>query len=242
MAQFRGVCNEETRSQADRDYEAVQEYNKELKKQRARELKLYRQWEWRGNSLPPFNIEPFREERSRLCEVMTNEDRLARKQWLDDQVLSENEPVFIPERSPRNVLRTAWAGPWDSMRIALRPYIGSNWSRTARFFVPKAVVALPLAWAMWYNVKYKPAQWDQDRGWHSYWGKSEILPGDAGWPNPPRKADSDFFDKGFKSRTSHMGANMTTPRLEQLLTPPEPQDETDAALHVIHITEYAGDC
>ena len=107
---------------AELDKEAIDSYNKRLVHDQERNAKFYRQWEWRGDKLPPFSIEPMASERQRLVNGgMTPEQRAARKQWLADQKLAHNEPRYVPELYPRNVFKRVWSGPWDAMYWALRP-------------------------------------------------------------------------------------------------------------------------
>ena len=117
------------KSQAEIDKEAIRRYNRLLQESLNREKKLTRHWQWRGNKLPPFNIEPFAYERHRLGNGgMSAEDRALRKQWVKDQILSPNEPRHIPELQPRNPIRRAIALPWDTVFKALKPVLVSDFT------------------------------------------------------------------------------------------------------------------
>ena len=108
------------------DKEAIEKYNRRLKHEQLREAKMRQQWEWRGNKLPPFNIEPVPFQRQRLAgSGMTPEQRTARKQWVMDQKLSPNEPRYVPELSPKNIVRRTWAAPWNAMYYGLKPLVVS---------------------------------------------------------------------------------------------------------------------
>ena len=118
------VDEEGERTFAEKDALAILEFNKKLEEQQMRERKLLRQYEWRGNKLPPFSIEPMPHERQRLDGAgMTAEDRALRRQWLKDQELSPNEPRYIPEAFPKNPFRRVYGAPWDALFNALRPYL-----------------------------------------------------------------------------------------------------------------------
>ena len=72
-----------------------------------------------------FNIEPFKFERSRLPFRLTNEERLWRKQWLQDQVLAADEPKYVPnlDKLHKNPIRYRWMLFWDSLFNPLRPIL-----------------------------------------------------------------------------------------------------------------------
>ena len=113
------------KSHAEIDKEAINRYNRLLEESLNREKKLRQHWLWRGNKLPPMNIEPMPHERQRLATPMTAEDRAARKQWLQDQKLSPNEPRYIPELYPKNPIRRLMAAPWDMLTSMLKPIVVS---------------------------------------------------------------------------------------------------------------------
>lgn len=108
---------------AELDKESIEKFNKELKHTLDREERMIRHQLWRGSHLPPFNIEHMPYERERLHVTMTDEDRMLRKQWLDDQNLAANEPRFIPELYPKNIFRRTFAKPWDALFQGLTPIL-----------------------------------------------------------------------------------------------------------------------
>ncbi|CAH8497645.1 unnamed protein product [Dicrocoelium dendriticum] len=77
----------------------------------------------KGSKFYPVNIEPFALERDRLALPFTDGDRAARKQWLHDQVLSEREPVNIPEWSRVNIFRRAYRKPYDMLTSVVEPVL-----------------------------------------------------------------------------------------------------------------------
>lgn len=111
------------RSFAEKDREAIEKFNEHLKRSLDREVKLMKHFEWRGNKMPPFNIEPLPFERQRLGEWMTDEDRQLRRQWLKDQELSPKEPRLVPELYPKNPIKRLLAAPWDFTFRLLKPLI-----------------------------------------------------------------------------------------------------------------------
>lgn len=122
MADKEGKSSESEISYADAEREQIKEFNKKLQVEIERDARLLRHFEWRGNVLPPFSIEPMPFERQRLGgSGMTAEDRMLRKQWLADQVLSPNEPRYIAELYPKNPIRKLLAKPWDVVCDMLQP-------------------------------------------------------------------------------------------------------------------------
>jgi NADH dehydrogenase (ubiquinone) 1 beta subcomplex subunit 6 len=180
------------------DAEAIDKFNKKLQISLEREARLHRQYEWRGNKIAPFNIEPMPFERQRLDGAgMTAEDRALRRQWLNDQELAPNEPVFIPELYPRNPIRRVLGKPWDGIFGALKPIVGERYAASSRFFVPKIVMTIGVLYAFYYHMKYNPNQWTDKAGWHIHSTKPTLV---VGGFEEPLKTDTDFSDRGFKHR------------------------------------------
>ncbi|KAK2155012.1 hypothetical protein LSH36_251g03114 [Paralvinella palmiformis] len=188
-------------SLADIDRKHIDKYNRLLKESLERERRLQQHYEWRGNKLPPFSIEPLSHERDRLSgSGMTPEQRAARLQWVKDQELAPNEPRNIPELFPKNPIRRAMAAPWDMIFNALKPIIGNKAAFTGRIVVPRIALYGFFFYAAYYHIKYNRNSWTGRQGWH-LWGKKEmVLPGDPRWPNGLEKEHDDFFNKGFKER------------------------------------------
>ena len=74
----------------------------------------------RGSRYLPFSIEPMPHVRQRLWKPMTTEERALRKQWVQDQILSPNEPRHVPEVYPKNAIRRFYRYPWDKIYNALK--------------------------------------------------------------------------------------------------------------------------
>lgn len=62
------------------------------------------------------------------CIGMTDEERSWRRQYLKDQVLSENEPKFVADywKERTNPIRRFYKFPLDAMHKALTPMLVSN--------------------------------------------------------------------------------------------------------------------
>jgi NADH dehydrogenase (ubiquinone) 1 beta subcomplex subunit 6 len=180
------------------DREAIERYNRNMAASLEREAKLHRHFLWRGNKLPPFNIEPMAFERERLAGAgMTGEDRALRRQWLQDQQLSHNEPRHIAELYPKNPIRRMLAAPWNGFFGSLKPIIGASAASAGRYYVPKLAIIAGALYAIYYHLKYNQNQWVDKHGWNIHSSKPTLLPDGV---SAPVKEDSDFFDRGFKHR------------------------------------------
>ena len=95
---------------------ALEQADKEFRQQLEWQRRLEKYWQNRGSQYPPFSIQHMAHERERLAGAgMTPEDRLLRKQWIQDQHLASYEPVNVPELKPRNFFRRSLKGFWDAM-------------------------------------------------------------------------------------------------------------------------------
>jgi NADH dehydrogenase (ubiquinone) 1 beta subcomplex subunit 6 len=196
------------KSIAEIDKEAIEKFNRALELSLEREKRLLRHYEWRGNKLPPFNIQPLAHERQRLSGTgMTAEDRALRRQWLKDQELSPNEPRYIPELYPKNPIRRALAAPWDFFCGMLKPFLGENHTANARFYLPKLAISSLLLYVTYYHLKYNGSSWTDKHGWHIYSNKPRLLPGDV---LAPTKEADDYYDRGFKSRKALLDLQTST--------------------------------
>ena len=84
--------------------------------QRAKRMQRYDFWS--KSQYPPMEIEPMRNERSRLAKEMTPEERAARKQWVKDQA------IRYPKREvagvkPYNAFRRIYRTPMNLVESAL---------------------------------------------------------------------------------------------------------------------------
>ncbi|CAF2809059.1 unnamed protein product [Rotaria sp. Silwood2] len=149
-----------------------------------------------------FNIEPFKYERARLPFRLTNEERLWRKQWLQDQVLAPNEPKFIPnlDKIHKNPVRYRWMVFWDGLFNRLRPVVGNTAASMLRQTVPKLLIIQLGIWSWLYMVFYHKQDWEKWGGWQVYGYKGKYLANVSPW----KTLDStDYADRGFKDRKTN---------------------------------------
>lgn len=66
-----------------------------------------------GSQFPPMTLEPLPYERDRVAERMSPEDRLRRKQWMEDQKIPKGEPrMEVMEKiKPTNAFRRFYQTP-----------------------------------------------------------------------------------------------------------------------------------
>jgi len=149
-----------------------------------------------------FNIQPFKYERSRLPFRMTNEERLWRKQWLQDQVLAADEPKYVPNlhKLHKNPVRYRWMVFWDGIFNKLRPVVGNTAASILRQTVPKLLIMQLGVWCWIYMVLYHKQDWEKWGGVQVYGYKGPYVASVSPW----KTLDStDYVDRGFKARTSN---------------------------------------
>ena len=114
------------KTNAQLDLESLERFNKILTANVKRHEKMMQHFEWRGAKYPPFSIEPMAHERQRLDgKGMTATDRVLRKQWLQDQVLAPEEPLYIKELYKQNPIRRVISAPWNAVFKTLQPVMVS---------------------------------------------------------------------------------------------------------------------
>ncbi|CAH8607046.1 unnamed protein product [Heterobilharzia americana] len=164
----------------------------------------------RGSKYCDMNMEPFPNERDRLALPFTDEDRIARKKYLKDQLLSDREPVNVPEWTRVNIFRRLYRKPFDALTDFVRPVIGKENARFFRILVPKLTTGLLLVWLITYRAKYCD-------NWEKYnksltakvLVKPIIFPGEPGFPNNSR-LKKNFGMEGFDERTAFRGEKLVT--------------------------------
>ncbi|CAH8626626.1 unnamed protein product [Schistosoma bovis] len=180
----------------------------EIQKKIYKEL-LIKQYDLkRGSKFLPIDIEPFKHQRHRLALLFTDEDRAARRQYLKDQLLSEREPVNVPEWTRVNIFRRIYRMPFDALTNLVRPIIGDHRSWYFRATIPKVTCTLILFWFAWYRIKYCD-NWETC----AKTVKSKAYRRQM-WPGQPEfstawKVD-DFGMEGFDQRTALLGDKLVT--------------------------------
>ncbi|GFS90421.1 NADH dehydrogenase 1 beta subcomplex subunit 6 [Nephila pilipes] len=146
----------------------------------------------------------FEDERIRLSEEFTDEERAWRKQWIKDQVLSPNEPRPESEewiREVRNPIRRFLSKPWQLLESGLTPVVGKSVATHLRYMMPKSLVIIGAIYFTWYHLKYNQNDWTRAYGVTVFTPKPRAFPGDSNFPvKGDRTEPSDYHDRGFKSR------------------------------------------
>ncbi|CAH8640656.1 unnamed protein product [Schistosoma haematobium] len=180
----------------------------EIQKKIYKELLLKQYDLKRGSKFLPIDIEPFKHQRHRLALPFTDEDRAARRQYLKDQLLSEREPVNVPEWTRVNIFRRIYRMPFDALTNLVRPIIGDHRSWYFRAAIPKVTCTLILFWFAWYRIKYCDNWETCAKAVKSKAYRRQM------WPGQPEfstawKVD-DFGMEGFDQRTALLGDKLVT--------------------------------
>lgn len=138
-------------------------------------------------------------ERERLV-GMTDAERAFRKQWLQDQILSPNEPRKVPEtyKALYNPIRRFYRWPLDKFQASLEPALGYESAYVIRNCIGKgALIIFGIYWFTYY-AKYNSNDWTRKSGWRSKVSKTVVDIGDENFPKVSEKTKpSDYADRGF---------------------------------------------
>lgn len=142
-------------------------------------------------------------ERERLYE-MTDAERAFRKQWLNDQILSANEPKKVPEmyKAYYNPIRRFYRWPLDKLQTKLEPALGYTSAYLLRYFTGKVAMGIVGVYAAAYYWKYNSNNWMRKAGWKAKYSKLATDIGDKDYPKvSDRSKPSDYADRGFSKNT-----------------------------------------
>lgn len=162
----------------------------------------------RGSKYPPMSIEPFPFERERLSGKYTDADRALRKQWLQDQILTDREPVYVERWMRRNVFRRIWNAPFDALdRVLCGTGLPKSVTYYVRFAAPKFIAGLTAAYALCLHLKVAPRSWETGVGMvvnQACAFTHMSVPGTPEWERMQNggfyRAPESFADLGFSSR------------------------------------------
>jgi len=134
------------------------------------------------------NIEPMPLDRQRLADGgMTPEERALRQQWVEDQYLTDREPVRVPALIYRNNFKRVFGYPLD---MTFKYLISSHalHPRTAlvsRYIIGKASFAITLVVGAMYYMRHNQAHWEKSNlGMVHVPARKAVFPGDEGWDDP----------------------------------------------------------
>ncbi|XP_068626315.1 uncharacterized protein ND-B17 [Battus philenor] len=136
------------------------------------------------------------------CLGMTDAERAWRKQWLQDQILAHNEPVYVQEywNERVNPLRRIYRKPLDVIFNALSPVLGAQRAIDYRVITGKLGMLAFGILGIHYYFKYNGNDWTKKGGWRVLKSKPLVLPGQPGFPfKSERTKDDDYGTRGFKS-------------------------------------------
>lgn len=145
-------------------------------------------------------------ERERLVGV-SDIERAWRKQWLQDQILSPNEPKRVPEleKSITNPIKRFYRWPLDQLGKALVPLVGPSKAHIIRYTAGKFGLGIMGAYWLTYYFMYVKPDWTRRGGWHMMEARKVVTEGDPGYPRvSDRTKPSDYYSKGFKNCTLNL--------------------------------------
>uniref|UniRef100_A0A1I8GVZ3 NADH dehydrogenase [ubiquinone] 1 beta subcomplex subunit 6 n=2 Tax=Macrostomum lignano TaxID=282301 RepID=A0A1I8GVZ3_9PLAT len=172
----------------------------------------------RGSKYPPMSIEPFPYERQRLSGNYTDADRALRKQWLQDQILTDREPVHVERWMRRNIFRRIWNAPFDALDRALtRTGLPLSATYGIRFALPKLVAGLAAIYALCLHLKVAPRTWETGVGMVVTQANAVTrmsVPGTAEWERFQNgefyRSKESFDDLGFSKRSAMRDETLLT--------------------------------
>lgn len=139
-------------------------------------------------------------ERERLI-GMTDAERAFRKQYLQDQILSPNEPKKVPQiyKELYNPIRRFYRWPLDKLEAKLEPVIGHNRAHLTRYMISRTAIFIAGIYWFTYYAKYNSNNWTHKSGWQMKQARLAVDLGDREFPKvSDRTKPSDYASKGFK--------------------------------------------
>jgi len=136
--------------------------DKYMEKPWARVNKMERITFWNKSAYPPMNIETNKNERSRVAQEMTAEQRTLRVQWLQDQKL-HHPPRNIKIR-PYNFFRRIYMKPLNYFEDFMHPKVGAMPAWLSRKFLGMMGLTYCAGVVGWYYLKYHESNWERAFG------------------------------------------------------------------------------
>jgi len=131
------------------------------------------------------NIEPMISEKTRGA-GMTDEDRRLRQQWVEDQYLTEREPVRVPALIYRNNFKRLFGYPLDMTfkKLITSKVLHPRTALVTRWLLGRVSLLLGGMGVVIYHLRHNPAQWERSHGAVITKPREPIYPGDEGWGDP----------------------------------------------------------
>jgi len=134
------------------------------------------------------NIEPMPLDRNRCADGgMTPEERALRKQWVEDQYLTDREPVRVPALIYRNNFKRLFGYPLDMTAKFLisKHVLHPRTALVGRYMIGKLALTLSGIAGVLYYFRHNQCHWERALvGWNVCPERKEVLPGDEGWDDP----------------------------------------------------------
>merc|ERR1712200_78229 len=114
------------------------------------------------------NIEPMISEKTRMA-GMTPEDRRLRQQWVEDQYLTEREPVRVPALIYRNNFKRLFGYPLDMTAKFLisKHVLHPRTALVGRYMIGKLALTLSGIAGVLYYFRHNQSHWERALvGWN----------------------------------------------------------------------------
>jgi len=131
------------------------------------------------------NIEPMISEKTRMA-GMTPEDRRLRQQWVEDQYLTEREPVRVPALIYRNNFKRLFGYPLDmTFKFLIKKHVmHPNTAIITRWLLGKSLLMCTGMGLALYYLRHNQAHWERVSGFVIIPARKPCYPGDPGWDDP----------------------------------------------------------
>jgi len=156
-----------------------------------------------SNGLIVMNIEPMMLERQRLADGgMTPEERALRQQWVEDQYLTEREPVRVPGLIYRNSIKRFYGYPYDMLAKQVMKLVGPRNGLLFRFWLGKGTIAFGSLVGLCYYFRHHASHWEHaNNGWRIQKERKPVFPGDPDWGKVLQTRPEEWpVNKGFYER------------------------------------------
>lgn len=154
------------------------------------------------------NIEPMISEKTRM-DGMTDADRKLREQWVEDQYLTDREPVRVNALIYRNNFKRLFGYPLDmTFKYLIKSHaLHPRTAVVSRYYLGKIGMMFLGTGTLLYYFRHNQANWERSHGPVVCPAREPIFPGDEGWDDPDygkTTPESWSSNRSFYDRTNFL--------------------------------------